>query len=160
VIQSTEGKNIIMKTIKDMLDYIEGECKKIDREERFDQMLDEYYSFDCVGGPFDNMTPSDVLKTMDPIAHRCGVADYADNEDWHEINGDYYERREVSKAQEEFLDDLESDLIDLQNELDELNEDDESEPDCKVGTFEEIAAKEEQIKELEEFIKECCDYSF
>jgi hypothetical protein len=160
VIQSTEGKNIIMKTIKDMLDYIEGECKKIDREERFDQMLDECYSFDSVGGPFEHMSPSRVLKEMDPTAYRCGVNDYEDSEDWHEINGDYYERREVSKAQEEFLDDLDSDLIDLQNELDELNEDDESEPDCKVGTFEEIAAKEERIKELEEFIKECRDYSF
>jgi hypothetical protein len=149
-----------MKTIKDMLDYIESECKKIDVEEDFDRMLDECYSFDSVGGPFEYMTPSRVLKEMDPIAHRVGVSEHSDSEDWYEINGDYYDKREVSKAQEEFLDDLDSDLIDLQNELDELNEDDESEPDCKVGTHEEIAAKEEQIKELEEFIRECRDYNF
>jgi hypothetical protein len=142
-----------MKTIKDMLDYIESECKKIDVEESFDRMLDECYSFDSVGGPFAHMSPSRVLREMDPIAHRVGVSEHSDSEDWYEINGDYYERRDVIHTQGYFIDDLESDLADLQGDLDD--EEDADEPsDAEINRL------KGAISELEALIKECRDYSF
>ena len=46
----------------------------IDIEAMFDEFLDEIYpSFQM--GQLEFM-PSDILKSCDPIAYRCGLADY------------------------------------------------------------------------------------
>lgn len=107
--------------------HIESECSKIDVESAFNDMLDECYSFKSVGGIFAGMSPSRVLLECDPIAHRCGVNDYADSQrdQWTEVNGEYYETREVDKAREGFIDDLRDDLKSIEEEI--CNEDSEGE---------------------------------
>lgn len=116
-----------MTTLKDnLLAFVASECTPIDREECFDQMLDECYSFALVGGIFSNMSPSSVLRECDPIAYRCGVNDYADGEEWVEIDGDYYESDEVEKARGEFVSNLESEVSDLESEIGDLNEEDDA----------------------------------
>lgn len=79
------------------------ELTPIDMEARFNDMLDECYSFDAVGGPFASMQPSRVLLECDPVAHRCGVNDYADGErdNATEIYGDYYDTDEVQAIRDE-----------------------------------------------------------
>jgi fructose-specific component phosphotransferase system IIB-like protein len=99
--------------------HIVAECKQIDREARFDEMLDSCYSFDSVGGPFAHMSPSRVLRECDPIAHRCGVNDYADSESWVEVDGESYDQDEAEKAKESFVEDLESAISDLESEIEE-----------------------------------------
>lgn len=81
-------------------ELVREELTAIDVEASFDDMLDECYSFDSVGGPFAWMTPSRVLREMDPTAHRCGVADHADGQGWTEIGGDYYDTNEVDAIKE------------------------------------------------------------
>ena len=48
-------------------------------EDRFDEMLDEFYPVFKIG----EMTfyPSQILKNCDPIAYRIGVSEYEDVED-------------------------------------------------------------------------------
>jgi hypothetical protein len=149
-----------MKTVADLIAHVVSECTPVDREERFNQMLDECYSFDSVGGPFSSMSPSEVLKECDPVAYRCGVNDWADGEDWIEIEGESYESYDVEKAREEFLDEMRSELADLEADLEALNEDDEIEIGAKVGTAEEIADREAQIAALEARIAELERYTF
>lgn len=56
---------------------------------------------------------SRVLRELDPIAYRCGFSDYLDGLDIT----DSEEHMELTAQ----LDDMESDLTDLKDELDELN---------------------------------------
>lgn len=133
--------------------HITAECSAIDREARFDEMLDECYSFDSVGGPFAHMSPSRVLKEMDPIAYRCGVNDYEDGEGWVEVDGESYDQREAEKAKDSFLDDLNSELSDLQSEL----SDEESEEDPNIQT---VAQLKRQIAGMEDAIAEVEKHSF
>lgn len=64
-------------------EYIEEEIKNsaspVDVEFLYDDMLDESYSFNGVGGPFQHMQPSSVLREVDPTAYRCGYLDFYDN---------------------------------------------------------------------------------
>ena len=99
--------------------HIASECNEVDREKAFDDYLDEGYDFKQVGGPFAYMSPSRVLLEIDPIAHRCGVNDYADGLNLIEIGDSYYESREVEKARDAFLEALDSEILDLENELEE-----------------------------------------
>jgi len=116
------------ETIAALLAHIESECTAIDREARFDAMLDEFYSFDSVGGPFAHMRPSSVLKECDPTAYRCGVNDWADGEGWAEINDNYYDGDEAEKARESFVEELENEASDLETELEEEQESDDPNP--------------------------------
>lgn len=129
--------------IREMIEHVKQECTAIDREQRFRDALDEIYSFRDVGGPFTYMSPSNVLEEMDPTAFRCGVNDYIDGEDTYEIDGETYDMREVDEAREEFIDDLQSELSDLNAEI----EDDE-EPDTS------------EIEELQAAIEACEKYAF
>ena len=104
---------------------VADELTPIDMEARFNDMLDECYSFDAVGGPFANMSPSRVLLEVDPIAHRCGVNDYADSisrdRDITEIDGEYYDTEEVQAIRDE----VEAEQADDTDEDDEDDEDDD-----------------------------------
>ena len=110
------------ETLKDLAAHIASECQAIDRESRFNDMLDEIYSFEKVGGPFAYMSPSRVLLECDPIAHRCGVNDFADREEWTEINGETYETEAAEKARTEFLGELETEADVLEREADEIDD--------------------------------------
>lgn len=120
------SENIITQLEK----RIAAECSPVDREAAFDEMLDECYSFDSVGGPFAHMCPSSVLKECDPVAYRCGVNDYADGQDWFEVGGENYRQEDCEGIRAEMVDELESELADLEKnedgedsaELDELRD--------------------------------------
>lgn len=103
---------------------IAEDYRPIDREERFDQMLDECYDFAKVGGPFAHMSPANVLKECDPTAYRCGVNDFADGENWVEVAGDTYDRDDAEKAQAELVDELEGDIADIEAQIEELEAED------------------------------------
>ena len=87
------------------------ELTAIDTETLYDEMLDECYSFESVGGPFAGMSPSRVLAEVDPVAYRCGKnywEDGASRDDWEEIGGEYYDRREVEELRDEVTDELDA----------------------------------------------------
>lgn len=128
--------------IEKLIEHVVSECSAIDIEKRYNDTLNEIYSFESVGGPFEHMQPSDVLKEMDPTAYRCGMADWSDGESYTEIGSDYYDQDEVEKARDSFLDELDSQISDLESEI----EDAESEEDANVS---EIASQKRQLAELQ-----------
>lgn len=93
--------------------HIEAECKGIDTEQAYDEMLDDCYSFSSVGGPFSGLRPSRVLQECDATAYRCGFSDWLDSEEYTEIDGVYYRDDEIDDARESFVADLQSDLVKL-----------------------------------------------
>jgi hypothetical protein len=64
-----------------------------DLKQLFDEFLDEQYELIKVAGL--EYQVSDVLKSVDPVAYRCGLADWLDAmvEDRiiKEVDGKYYE---------------------------------------------------------------------
>lgn len=50
---------------------------------QYDDMLDEIYSFERVGGIFSNMQPSMILRTCDITAYNVGFSDWVSNQDNH-----------------------------------------------------------------------------
>lgn len=90
--------------------FVESEYTACDVESLFDDCLNEIYSFDKVGGPFEHMEPSRVLKEIDPVAYRCGVNDHSDSlsgdGNYVEINDSLYCRNDVESAKDEFIDEL------------------------------------------------------
>jgi len=111
-----------------LIDHIESECSPVCQETIYDDMLDECYSFEAVGGPFACMSASRVLKEVDPTAYRCGMNDYFGTDDTYtEVGAQLYERREVATAQAQFVEELESEASDLEKEIEECNEDSVSE---------------------------------
>ena len=141
------------QTIKDLLEHVTSECSAIDVEARFDDMLDQSYSFDSVGGGFEYLSPSKVMKEMMPTDYRCGCADYSDSEEWFEINGDYYDQAEVEKARESFLSDLESEESDKEAQIEDANEADQQDEEL----IDELGC---ELCEIQAKIKEVRDYTF
>ncbi len=76
-----------------------------DLDAQYDEMLDDCYSFESVGGIFAGMTPSRVLQLCDETAYRCGFNDYLDgligDSITEEIDGDYWDLKEVDEIKEE-----------------------------------------------------------
>lgn len=140
--------------VSKLISHIEAECSAIDREGVFDDMIDECYSFESVGGPFAHMSPSRVLREVDPIAHRCGVNDYFGTDDSYiEVGNETYRKDEVDEARDSFLEDLENECSDLETEIEDL----ESEEDPSV---QELAAKKRQLFELQSDLQAAKDYAF
>lgn len=134
--------------IEQLEQQIRDDLTPIDREEHFRAMLDECYNFEKVGGPFAHMSPSAVLEECDPTAFRCGVNDYADGENWVEVNGDTCDQDECEKIKSAMVSDLESQISDKEEEISDEN--DEDEPDlAALRTFHsELADLQEQLAEL------------
>lgn len=131
-----------MKTVADLTAFVVSECTSVDREARFDSMLDDCYSFSEIGGPFAHMSPSSVLKECDPTAYRCGVNDFADSEGWIEIEGENYESDDVEKAREEFLDGLRYEVKEIEDARDDADQ-------LPLDLERELEALESSIAELE-----------
>ncbi len=140
--------------IEKLIQHIEAECKIVDLEAIFDEMLDECYSFDSVGGPFASICPSNVLKEVDPTAYRCGVNDYfgTDNS-YTEVAGETYRNDDLDKAKEEFIEGLESEIDTLESEIDDLK----AEEDPSLS---EVASKERQFEELKSDLEAANHYTF
>lgn len=99
----------IKRKKQEILDF---EIDVDDCRDKFDEALDDCYDFSSIGGPFQYMQPSTVLKEVDPTAYRCGLADFADSQDKTE----YDEYKELETE----LSDLEDELEVLESELAEL----------------------------------------
>ena len=87
-----------------LTERVQRELDKIDTAALYAKMIDECYSFEGVGGPFAGMSPARVLEKVDPTAYRCGKTDWEDSmsrDEWEEIGGDYYDRREVKDLRDE-----------------------------------------------------------
>ena len=61
---------LVAKEVEARLELIE--------ESEYDQMLDDCYESYQMGDM--EFYPSDILKSCDPTAYRCGMADYTDSE--------------------------------------------------------------------------------
>jgi hypothetical protein len=91
--------------------------------ERYDAMLNDCYSFAKVGGPFEHMQPSEVLKECDPTAYRCGFNDWLDGEDKSTFDG-YSDLEEAVELAESERDDAENARDDAEAALEALTGDD------------------------------------
>ena len=77
---------------------IEKNCETISEHklyEIYDETLDECHEEVEICGMF--YSTSRVFKLVDKIAYDCGFNDYIDN-DYQEINGDYYLKSDVDYA--------------------------------------------------------------
>jgi hypothetical protein len=110
------------------------------------------------------MSPSRVLRECDPTAHRCGVNDYADSQrdQWTEVEGEYYETREVDKVRESFIEDLQGELSNLEIELEEAEEDQKlNEDETEKLAFEsKVQAAKNAVEAKQAQIEECENHSF
>lgn len=138
-----------------MLSFVKDKCRPVDTDELFNSMLDECYSFESVGGPFAHMLPSKVLEEMDPVAYRCGKNDWVDSERLVEIDGNDYQPGDVDDAQEEFIEELENELGDLQGDLEAIDEHEEEDRDLQ-----EEARLTRDIHELKADIEACKNHQW
>ena len=90
----------------------EYECS----ESEYDEMLDDCYPTVEVAGM--TFYPSDVLKSCDPIAYRCGKSDYESEYDVSDL-ADYQDLEAELLQLEEHLESLEEQLECLEAEQDE-----------------------------------------
>ena len=101
-----------IENLQSQLDNFEYEATESD----FNDFLDECHNTVEVAGM--EFYPSDVLKSCDPVAYRCMKSDYESNYDveccakWQELDRELLDLRYK-------LEDLESDLEALQDELSE-----------------------------------------
>lgn len=94
------------------IDSFEYSCT----ENEYDEFIDDIEGSVTVAGM--EFQASDILKSCDPVAYRCGKADF-------ESNYDLDDCEEYTELQDE-LESLEDQLSDLESELDELNDELES----------------------------------
>jgi hypothetical protein len=129
-----------------LIEYIEENCTAVDTEKLYDEMLDESYSFDSVGGSFKYLSPSTVLKEMCPTDYRCGKVDYLDSLGTVEIGDGEYMKDDVSDACDGYASSLDDELSDLETEYEESKDEDISAQ--IVEKLKEIADTAKEIKEL------------
>jgi len=140
--------------IQKLIAHVTAECGAVDVEARFDDMLDELYSFDSVGGPFQYLTPSNVLKEMLPTDYRCGVADYTGTEEnLVEIGNEYYDKADVDAARDEFTGNLDEQIADLEKEIETLEAEEDKDE-------EEIATKQRELADLQSDEREASKHTF
>ena len=92
-----------MELTKTQVEFIENTICSIDTEAAYLDTLNECYEpVKICGYTYD---AGDALKSLDPIAFRCGEVDYISSmlEDgtWVEINGDFYWASDVQDHIEE-----------------------------------------------------------
>ena len=104
--------------IDDIKNQIDEKQKEIDHfeyfctESEYDEFLDEVEGSVTVAGM--EFYASDILKSCDPVAYRCGKIEY-------EASFDLDNCEEYNDLKDE-LSDLEDQLSDLESELDELQD--------------------------------------
>jgi hypothetical protein len=91
------------------IERIEERLNKIDTEQAYLEMLDECYeTVEICGHTYD---AGYALKEIDPVAFRCGHADYISSmldDEWIEVSGEFYLQTEVQELLEEFEMNLEN----------------------------------------------------
>jgi hypothetical protein len=82
------------------------EVTERDLAERYDSMLDDCHEPYRLGQL--EYSASEVLKAVDPVAYRCGFADFTgDDDSFVEIDGHYFEARALEEAIEAVTADFE-----------------------------------------------------
>ena len=109
--------------IDDIKNQIDEKQKEIDHfeysctEAEYDEFLDEIEgSVTVVGMEF---YASDILKSCDPIAYRCGKVDYESTFDLDNLE-EYNDLKDELELLEDQLSNLESELEELNNQLEDL----------------------------------------
>lgn len=138
--------------IEELLTKVKDDLTELDVDSMYDDMLDECYSFESVGGPFEYLQPSAVLKEMSPTTHRCGFADWLDGERFYEVGDSYYHGTDLERIKDELIDELETELSDLDDQLDRMDQD-----DIDAGVNDVV---DSQKAELEELVVKLRKYSF
>lgn len=124
---------------------ISDDCKTIDREQEFRESLDSEGVINVRGLTF---RPSRIWEELDPIAFGCGVNDYADGENWVEIDGDYYDGNECETKKEELISELESEVSDLESRIEDAEGDEDPDQDSIKESQDKIDALNAQISDL------------
>jgi len=146
--------------IEKLVAHVIAECRAIDTDSQYDDMLNEVFSFDSVGGCFSHMTPSHVLKECDPVSYRCGKNDWLDGQrdQWTEVGNYYFSNDEIDDAKTEFIDALRDELSSLETDLEELENGPDN--DGNQTTASAIEKAQEAIDDKQSEIDACEDYSF
>lgn len=139
-----------------LTDRIKEELKPVNVEKLYDEMLDECFSFQSVGGIFAHMSPSRVLAECDPTAYRCGMNDYVYNLELIEIGSDYYKQDDCEEQRDELIEELDNQISDIESEIEELENGDDAEDQATIFELEKLKS---QLKDLEEERKEIKDES-
>jgi len=121
----TETKKALHPGIIEALS--DSEISERELHERYDDMINEFYSFEKVGGPFEYLIPSKVMEYFSPTDYRVGFADWLDSESdqYVEINGNYHKREELEEALDTLLEEAEAHLEELEEDEDSDKEDTE-----------------------------------
>ena len=98
------------------IDHFEYTCT----EAEYDEFLDEIEGSVTVAGM--EFYASDILKSCDPIAYRCGKVDYEASFDLDNLE-EYNDLKDELEELEDQLSDLESELEDLEDQLEDLEND-------------------------------------
>jgi chromosome segregation ATPase len=92
-------------------------------EEQYCEMLDEQGDIE-IGNI--TLTPSDVLREMDPIAYRTGLSDYVDGLDldndpsYNELKEELSDLEDDKERSEELIEELQEELEKLEEELEDF----------------------------------------
>ena len=119
--------NSVESKINDIQNQIDEKQKEIDHfeysctEAEYDEFLDEIEGSVTVAGM--EFYASDILKSCDPVAYRCGKVDYESNFDLDNLE-EYNDLKDELEELEDQLSDLESELEDLEDQLDDLQSND------------------------------------
>ena len=146
-------KTQIENIIAELETRIAADCKIVDREAAFNECLDAEGEVNVAGLTF---MPSQIWREMDPTAHRCGVNDYADGQDWVEVRGETYQQDDAEAIKTDLTDDLDSQKTDLEGELDAEENPDEGE----TVNAEEVARMKAEIEAIESQLAELEKHSF
>ena len=95
------------------IDHFEYSCS----ESEYDEFLDEVEGSVTVAGM--QFYASDILKSCDPVAYRCGKADFEANFDLDNCE-EYNDLNNELGSLESDLEELEDQLSDLESELEDL----------------------------------------
>lgn len=95
------------------------ECDPDDYIDQFDEFLDESGIVSIAGYTY---APSYALESLDPVAYRCGLNDYADSMFNKEETDEYRSLQEEIDQLESDIEDLENEIEDLQSQIEELED--------------------------------------
>ena len=95
------------------------ECDPGDYIDQFNEFLDASGDVSIAGYTY---APSYALKSVDPIAYRCGLNDFADSEFRKEDTEEYQALQDEIEQLESDIEDSESEIEDLQSQIEEMEE--------------------------------------
>ena len=85
---------------------LKEDYKPVNVTKEFKGDLNERYSFEDIGGPFIFMAPSVVLREIDPASYDQEFANWLDQAEYVEYDGDYYRQEDIEEAEEMYREEL------------------------------------------------------